>query len=73
MYFPLLANYLPPDSIGISSEPHRNLIGISPNDERIIKQRSPYHLLKIQRLRFGMFPKMQSGGNKIKVGVIRFI
>ena len=35
---PSYATYLPPISIGTSSEPHWNLIGISPNDERIIKQ-----------------------------------
>ena len=35
---PSYATYLPPISIGTSSESHRNLIGISPNDERIIKQ-----------------------------------
>ena len=41
----LSATNLPPISIGISSESHRNLIGISPNDERIFKQLSPkYHL-----------------------------
>ena len=36
----LYAPYLPPDSIGTSSEPDRNLIGTSPNDKRIFKQRS---------------------------------
>ena len=34
----LLATYLHRNLIGTSSEPHWNLIGTSPNDERIIKQ-----------------------------------
>ena len=38
---PLYATYMPPISIGTSSEPDRNLIGTSPSDERIIKQLSP--------------------------------
>ena len=41
----LSATYLPPISIGTSSESHRNLIGTSPSDERIFKQLSQkYHL-----------------------------
>ena len=37
----LSATYLPPISIGTSLEPHWNLIGTSPNDERVIKQLLP--------------------------------
>ena len=40
----LVAPYLPAISIGTSSEPHRNLIGTSPNDERIIKCIDPNFL-----------------------------
>ena len=49
----LPAPYLHWNLIGTSSEPHRNLIGISPNDERIIK-----HLLpRLKQLSFDMiFP-----------------
>ena len=34
MYFPLLANYLPPIFHLTASESHRNLIGTSPNNYR---------------------------------------
>ena len=37
----LYATYLPLISIGTSLELHWNFIGISPSDERIIKQLSP--------------------------------
>ena len=49
----LSATYLPPISIGTSSESHRNLIGTSPNDERVIKQLLP----RLKQLSFDMiFP-----------------
>ena len=49
----LLATYLHRNLIGISSEPHWNLIGTSPNDERVIKQLLP----RLKQLSFDMiFP-----------------
>ena len=40
----VIATYLPPISIGTSSEPHRNLIGTSPKDYREITERKVKHL-----------------------------
>ena len=49
-YCQLFATYLPPISIGISSEPDRNLIGTSPNDYPIIKPPS----LSLKQLSFNV-------------------
>ena len=64
---PSYATYLPPISIGTSSESHRNLIGISPNDERIIKQLLP----RLKQLSFDIiFPYTKK--NRIALVHMRF-